>query len=763
MTSLTIHLHVGPGTDPASDPTITFTPGPEVSGTTPDLSTSRGPLPAGFVIGTVTVSPADTLLSIVGDQVLIDNVALLDAGASGTQLGTSHSYTLEVIGSLPEADYTIEITSKLEPEAPDPGDGMLATISFADGTFSFAEVEGTELSLWMDPRGAFTLTRCRCSNAEVPDFWVDFVRSEDGQWASVEFRYGSAGQTGNLAEYSVTITGDFTGQATTPAHWWGARWRMSGNQANGLRPGGNDWPYEMTDYATLVAEHLIPAYDPTQTGTVNTVSAVLPTSVTPYTPMGSSSYMLQQGAGGGRSDIGLFSDWDGSALCALASNAGPELVALREQLLANVRTLAEAAASIPIAGMDSTGTAQYDVVNLAPPGGAPGTQSTIEALVHGPPDSTQHYAQGAYLADSVTGGCWWMPATVQLDASGQGSAWVKNYEGAGPEPKGEPRLYDDPNTADCTFAWGDISAWSPSSPWMLDTSHQPETGYVAYILWRDPYDLDTCQRCALCAAHMYGGNWKIFQVRQAAWDYRSALLACAATPDEVPEWLLPRATFETWLVKMQDFIIANAIDGNLVQGGEPLRQVFHCLEAAQMQNGYDITDTAGTPVVFQWAIIMPWQNSYQAQAAAFAVYQRPDDAKARKIATFSLQHLDDQSSGKTGWPPGELPMYYMAAAAQGGPPFFRSWRQAWDYNCPIVHNTNSNGEIMPIPPDYVCPGSPETPQPTPYNCNYSNEFWTALSLALQAGLTEFKAARDWWAAPCFACAYIEQSRALSQV
>jgi hypothetical protein len=106
---------------------------------------------------------------------------------------------------------------------------MTATITTAVCAFTFNEARGTHLLDWIDPRGAFTLHRARSTNAGLSGFRVEFVCSADGKLASVEFWLGdtSTRSPADMAAYSVTITGDFAGTATTRTHWWGARCRHS--------------------------------------------------------------------------------------------------------------------------------------------------------------------------------------------------------------------------------------------------------------------------------------------------------------------------------------------------------------------------------------------------------------------------------------------------------------------------------------------------------------------------------------------------------
>src|SRR5262249_29464658 len=69
----------------------------------------------------------------------------------------------------------------------------------ASGTFEFAEAGGPNqsvktLSVWNDPRGAFVLTKTRVTRNDFHGFRVEFVRSTDGRWASVEFHCGGSGR-----------------------------------------------------------------------------------------------------------------------------------------------------------------------------------------------------------------------------------------------------------------------------------------------------------------------------------------------------------------------------------------------------------------------------------------------------------------------------------------------------------------------------------------------------------------------------------------
>lgn len=99
MSTLALRLHVG-APNGGGGVSVTFTPAFGVTTTGPNsYATAQGTLPGGFTIGTVAVTPPGTPLTLSDD-----------AGGQVALIGA----TLQVIGSLAEGDYTIEISTEAD-------------------------------------------------------------------------------------------------------------------------------------------------------------------------------------------------------------------------------------------------------------------------------------------------------------------------------------------------------------------------------------------------------------------------------------------------------------------------------------------------------------------------------------------------------------------------------------------------------------------------------------------------------------------------
>jgi hypothetical protein len=76
---------------------------------------------------------------------------------------------------------------------------------------------------------------------------------------------------------------------------------------------------------------------------------------------------------------------------------------------------------------------------------------------------------------------------------------------------------------------------------VYDTQHSPALAYVPWLLTGDPYYLEELQFQANADVLMQppSSRWRL-NGRGLAWGLRNALYAWAATPEAVPDWLLPR-------------------------------------------------------------------------------------------------------------------------------------------------------------------------------------------------------------------------------
>ncbi len=636
---------------------------------------------------------------------------------------------------------------------------MVATLTVpaqpgvSSGTFAFSESTGSRLDQWLDPRDKFALSLTQVTNSAFPGFRVIFVRSRDGKWASVEFWLGdSSVAPRHMSQgYSVVVTGDFTASSATPYHWWGARWRLSGSPDDGLRPGRNDWPYPLTDYQTLVGEHLIPRFDPGQT----TVAMRPHNYNLPYTPMTNCGITMGMPNGGGRPDIGLFTEW---SCYYFLTQANGQWEGQAAAALGCLQAYNEAGASIPWFVYDPARGCMWErLVNHAGAtaiASAPPLFAYMPLLASGPP--------GAKLCgtvrDSAAKTIWYLPGNSTIPASGRVTV-TTHYPSLYHPPTGEPvpvgtgAALGDPGV---TYAWGDPSQFIPATPWFVNADHQPELGYLSYLLFRDPWDLHTIQADAMWSANvhpgMIGGT-----VRQQAWDYAHAVQACAATPENTPPWLVPRSTLEKWVNVVQHFFSTHFLDhcDPSHPEGAGLAATFHT--AAWFLGGPAAKAPDGTLLTPAATMFNPWQDAYFCQAASLGAMLRPSDTTAQRLVAYIAQGIGDRYGGKLGWPAGAETVIAFRGRDTGTSPVYASLSDAWAGGKKLWWLLHDLKLPDPIPPD------PETLSISRDRANYVTGDFGALSLAVQAGLTQYRPQRDWLGAACRQLGVVPFNRAFAQV
>jgi hypothetical protein len=86
------------------------------------------------------------------------------------------------------------------------------------------------------------------------------------------------------------------------------------------------------------------------------------------------------------------------------------------------------------------------------------------------------------------------------------------------------------------------------SPMTYDTGHSPAQAYLPFLLTGDPYYLEEVQFQANMDLLMVPPQSRYRQTgRYLSWSMRNTLYALAATPENVPDWLLPRSYWQDHL------------------------------------------------------------------------------------------------------------------------------------------------------------------------------------------------------------------------
>jgi hypothetical protein len=327
--------------------------------------------------------------------------------------------------------------------------------------------------------------------------------------------------------------------------------------------------------------------------------------------------------------------------------------------------------------------------------------------------------------------------TVTIPASGRVAVTVRCAEGwwYRPMPTGTPQPSD--GDGGITYAWGDVTTYEPASVWGIDSSHQPELGYLSYLLFRDPWDLHTIQADAMCSANTYP-QFLEGQARQVAWDYAHAVEAWAATPAVAPGWLLPKSTLAKWVQVIQRWLISRVIDQPGAGGQPELATVFHSIYAAKPV-GPQTAKLCDGKITATGPMIQSWQDAFFCQSAALAVILNPGDADAQKLLAYSVRSVADRYDD-TGWPKGVKTPYVTRVG--DGTRMYRSWAEAWAGNAPMIQVDAKRCPLDPPPPP------PQEQNITASNSDYPTGDFAALSLAVQAGLTQYRPQRDFIGAAC---------------
>lgn len=213
---------------------------------------------------------------------------------------------------------------------------LTVEIGHGGRTFQYREPDGVDLGNYVDPRGRFVQGCIRVVNPDFP-VTVMFRPDRSSQRREVVFELGEpwASQPSNLDAYRVRILqgARSLAEGTVPIHYWFSRWRWH----SGARK-------LTTTPKELIAEHLLPAFDPAM------ARYAPPVGGTTYSLMGLAEITAYMPTTGERNDIGPVTEAQGEYICTGSVAA-----------LATILAQAEAAATIPWNIRDPKTAAPVDV------------------------------------------------------------------------------------------------------------------------------------------------------------------------------------------------------------------------------------------------------------------------------------------------------------------------------------------------------------------------------------------------------------------
>lgn len=598
-----------------------------------------------------------------------------------------------------------------EPEPP-PAGTLSATITLAGKTTTYYEVDGVDMGNYVDPRNRFTMTCVRVKSPDCP-IEVDFRRVEG--WACVVGYYGdlSSSSASNLPAYTVVVDGQTI--EVNPGHWKYAQWRWQSAA----------WPFPLRTIDELVADKLLPAFDKSVN---HGTGAVYPALA--YKPMGLAGVSPYMPGTGGRPDIGHVTDWQADYLCNGGATA-----------LANVLAQGEAGGTCPWNCRDPATGGPVDVTSDKWKGASFYYQNGNPQLIGGQGgDNCKMRFSGTPGATikppaNWTGGPitikdpgspaqdWWAYGTLTIGPDGHVDTNANLASTSGRAP-GTTLTIDptcqisDPTTTVAYVEGTNIKG----SGITLDISHEPALAYLPFILTGDPYYLGILQSQAAYIILGMPKGWSALspswgpgagQTRGVAWATRDLMQAAWATPDVVPQWLLPKATMK----KMFDASVAHL--NFIMAQTEPLRSVHRAVASSR--------GSQASPGYPAGCYYQPWQEDFIQCVVAWGSMKFPE---LLPFAKWHVKGINDRINpdGMSGWCGGMPDPYSLVFQDTTNGPQYPTLEQAWTKNqaalgltaCPPLANLFVNAS----------------------GYDYPNGMQAGLSISIQAGITEAKPALD---------------------
>ena len=250
----------------------------------------------------------------------------------------------------------------------------------------------------------------------------------------------------------------------------------------------------------------------------------------------------------------------------------------------------------------------------------------------------------------------------------------------------------------------------------LDTSHEPDLGYVPFLLTGDPYALEELQYTVtynyVCLAPD-AKNWYNLTgaVRAHAWSLRCMARAARVTPASVPQWLHPPTNFKKLLDGNRDFVASRAASTDA-----PLKEM-HLLE-----------DGGASPA--EWFVeggccVTTWMEDFEQAVLGHLVEMGFDDWRANyewKILA-TLARVD----GVGGWNRYMPFPYKIAARGNATSPWVNTWKECWDLNVGL-------GSVEEGNPAHMRPEG---------DLNYPMEGLAVLAIAMRLGIAGAAEAHEW--------------------
>lgn len=524
---------------------------------------------------------------------------------------------------------------------------MVCTITATDtpyhtaGPFVFREADGKDMGVYYDTASRFSVT-CIRSTVSGCDIVADFRRItgsglthayvvlQRGTVLISNLNYKNKPIFGtSFGPYTVSVTGDFTMSGSTVDHWDGGEWRVM----SWGRPG--TWPFPITPTTDLQAKNLVMHYDTTLGnailpapgpgnlggGTLNSTMIYQPFQQTNGS-VATNGYICGLRMGGASTSTDSAIGLEGFEVSAYLAGHTEMLSTVLEQADAfhvypwhrhDPNTGAPIQSCGPASGLYTP--SQYHnssagMFCIQPGSGtciAVTITNTTAASITMPIGTVANAVNPVDTIANVT--YTFQGSSVTIPANG--SATLATLESGGPN---------------AYFPWAGGIALSSNAPagltvtWVVppspanntgsgaegisctepEVNHNPNGGFLTFLLTGDPYHLATLQgkACAIraigltcwpiaatgvqfCTAPINGFQ-QIGSARAFAWMTRDIAEATIATPTSgLPSWLLPQAPFLASLTE-----ILNALNYNTAH---PLQTMGNIMKFVTVRSG----NTAG--------------------------------------------------------------------------------------------------------------------------------------------------------------------------
>ncbi|GIL38126.1 hypothetical protein [Roseiterribacter gracilis] len=218
-----------------------------------------------------------------------------------------------------------------------------------------------------------------------------------------------------------------------------------------------------------------------------------------------------------------------------------------------------------------------------------------------------------------------------------------------------------PNGGNPKIAMADKTLFTP------DKAHQPALSYLPYAITGDPYFLEELQFQATFddLADPPGYKQKVGQVRSSAWSLRTLAQVTTMTPDNVPSWLRPKASWSSMLLQLRDSFRTRFVDGKEIP-----QTVFHTTQTA--------FDDRGGGAVPPGVSIAPWQEDFQCLSLGWITMLGFEGFLP--IFRWKVAQTIARTDGRSGWNRAVATPGTIMLRANKDSPWCANWAEAWALN-----------------------------------------------------------------------------------